>query len=119
MLITSFRVRKIEAPTNRLVAKCTITFDGMFAVSDIKVLIKDEGEFYMGMPSRKTAAGIFKDEAYPVNSEVRTALEKIIFAAVKYSMDNDIAVLNGEIKLGTNKISLLQQDIEDYQLTSI
>ena len=35
MLITSFRVRKIEAPTNRLVAKCTITFDGMFAVSDI------------------------------------------------------------------------------------
>ena len=57
MLITSFRVRKIEAPTNRLVAKCTITFDGMFAVSDIKVLLKEEGDYYMGMPSRKTAAG--------------------------------------------------------------
>ena len=119
MLITSFRVRKIEAPTNRLVAKCTITFDGMFAVSDIKVLLKEDGEFYMGMPSRKTAAGTFKDEAYPVNGEVRAALENVIFGAVKYSLDNDIAVLNGEIKPGTNKVSLLQQNIEDCQLTSI
>ena len=119
MLITSVRVRKIETPTNRLVAKCTITFDGMFAVSDIKVLVKEEGGYYMGMPSRKTATGTFKDEAYPVNSEVRAALEKVIFGAVKYSLDNDIAVLNGEIKAGTNKVSLLQQDIEDYEVTSL
>ncbi len=119
MLITSFRVRKIEAPTNRLVAKCTITFDGMFAVSDIKVLLKEDGDYYMGMPSRKTAAGAFKDEAYPVNSEVRAAIEKVIFGAVRYSVDNDIAVLNGEIRPGTNKVSLLQQNIDDYLLTSI
>ena len=119
MLLTSFRVRKIDAPTNRLIAKCTITFDGMFAVSDIKVLFKEEGDYYMGMPSRKTAAGTFKDEAYPVNSEVRAALENILFAAVKYSVDNNIELLNGEIKLGTNKVSLLQQDIEDYQMSSL
>lgn len=119
MLLTSFRVRKIDAPTNRLIAKCTITFDGMFAVSDIKVLLKEEGDYYMGMPSRKTAAGTFKDEAYPVNSEVRAALENILFAAVKYSVDNNIELLNGEIKLGTNKVSLLQQDIEDYQMSSL
>lgn len=119
MLITSLRVRKVEAPTNRLIAKCTITFDGMFAVSDIKVLLKEEGDYYMGMPSRKTAVGTFKDEAYPVNSEVRAAIENIIFAATKYSVDNDIAVLNAEIKMGTNKVSLLQQSIEDYELTSL
>ena len=119
MLITSFRVRKIEAPTNRLVAKCTITFDGMFAVSDIKVLLKEEGDYYMGMPSRKTAAGTFKDEAYPLNRVVRAAIENVIFGAVRYSVDNDIAVLNGEIKAGTNKVSLLQQNIDDYLLESI
>ena len=119
MLITSLRVRKVESPTNRLVAKCTITFDGMFAVSDIKVLIKEDGDYYMGMPSRKTALGTFKDEAYPVNSQVRASIESIIFAAVKYSVDNDIAVLNGDIKMGTNKVSLLQQSIEDYDLTSL
>ncbi len=119
MLLTSFRVRKIEAPTNRLVAKCTITFDGMFAVSDIKVLLKEDGDYYMGMPSRKTAAGTFKDEAYPVNSEVRAALENILFEAVRYSVENNVEFLNGEIKVGTNKVSLLQQDIEDYLLASI
>ena len=119
MLITSMRVRKIEAPTNRLVAKCTVTFDGMFAVSDIKVLLKEDGGFYMGMPSRKTSSGTFKDEAYPVNSDVRTAIENIIFDAVKYSIDNDIALLNAEIKMGTNKVSLLQQNIGDYELTSL
>ena len=73
----------------------------------------------MGMPSRKTALGTFKDEAYPVNSEVRSAIEKVIFGAVKYSVDNDIAVLNGDIRMGTNKVSLLQQSIEDYELTSL
>ena len=119
MLITSLRVRKIEAPTNRLIAKCTITFDGMFAVSDIKVLLKEDGDYYMGMPSRKTSLGTFKDEAYPVNSEVRAAIEKVLFAAVKYSVDNDIALLNGDIKTGANKVSLLQQGIEDYVLTSL
>ena len=119
MLVTSLRVRKIEAPTNRLVAKCTITFDGMFAVSDIKVLVKEAGEYYMGMPSRKTASGTFKDEAYPVNSEVRTAIEEIIFGAVRYSVANDIPLLNCEIKMGTNKVSLLQQNIDDFELTSI
>ena len=119
MLITSLRVRKIEAPTNRLVAKCTITFDGMFAVSDIKVLVKEDGGFYMGMPSRKTTAGTFKDEAYPVNSEVRAAIENVIFGAVRYSMDNDIAVLNCEIKMGTNKVSLLQQDADDFEMNSL
>ena len=119
MLITSMRIRKIEAPTNRIVAKCTITFDGMFAVSDIKVLVKEDGGYYMGMPSRKTSLGTFKGEAYPVNSEVRGAIENVIFPAVKYSVDNDIALLNAEIRMGTNKVSLLQQDISDYELTSL
>ena len=119
MLITSMRIRKIETPTNRLVAKCTITFDGMFAVSDIKVLVKEDGGYYMGMPSRKTSMGTFKDEAYPVNSDVRSAIENVIFPAVKYSVDNDIALLNAEIKMGTNKVSLLQQDIGDYELSSL
>ena len=34
-------------------------------------------------------------------------------------VDNDIAVLNGDIRMGTNKVSLLQQSIEDYELTSL
>ncbi|MBQ4348192.1 MAG: SpoVG family protein [Clostridia bacterium] len=119
MLVTSFRLKKIENPTNRLVAKCTLTFDAMLAVSDIKILIKEDGEYYMGMPSRKTAAGTFKDEAYPVNSNVRQALERIIFSAMKQAEQMDGVIFNGEIKQGHGKVSLLQQDIEDFAIETL
>lgn len=114
MLVTSFRLKKIENPTNRLVAKCTLTFDAMFAVSDIKILMKDDGEYYMGMPSRKTAMGTFKDEAYPVNSNVRQSLERIIFDAMKKVAEMDGSVINADVKPGHGKVSLLQQDAEDF-----
>ncbi len=116
MLVTSFRLRKIENPTNRLVAKCTLTFDAMLAVSDIKILVKEDGEYYMGMPSRKTATGIFKDEAYPVNSNVRQALENILFDALKTVDSSEGTVFSGEIKQGHGKVSLLQQNIEDFTI---
>lgn len=119
MLVTSFRLRKIENPTNRLVAKCTLTFDAMLAVSDIKVLTKEDGSFYMGMPSRKTSMGTFKDEAYPVNSNVREALERIIFSAMAKIEDMEGVVFNGDIKAGHGKVSLLQQDIEDFNIEAL
>ena len=119
MLVTSFRLRKIENPTNRLLAKCTLTFDAMFAVSDIKILVKEDGDFYMGMPSRKTAAGTFKDEAYPVNSNVRDALERIIFSAMREVEKMEGVVFNGEVKPGHGKISLLQQEIEDFSIEAL
>lgn len=119
MLVTSFRLRKIENPTNRLVAKCTLTFDAMLAVSDIKILTKEDGEFYMGMPSRKTAAGTFKDEAYPINSAVRQSLENIIFEAMKKALEMEGSVINAELKPGHGKVSLLQQDVEDFALETL
>ena len=119
MLVTSFRIRKIENPTNRLIAKCTLTFDAMLAVSDIKILVKEDGEYYMGMPSRKTSAGTFKDEAYPVNSNVRQALEKILFDATKAVVDADGVIFNGEIKPGLGKVSLLQQDVSDFTIEAL
>lgn len=119
MLVTSFRLRKIENPTNRLVAKCTLTFDAMLAVSDIKVLIKEDGDYYMGMPSRKTSLGTFKDEAYPVNSNVREALEKIIFSAMRKTEDMKGLLFNGEVRPGHGKVSLLQQEIEDFSVEAL
>lgn len=113
MNMTSFRIRKVENPTNRLVAKCTVTFDNMFAVSDIKILVKEDGELYMGMPSRKTAAGTFKDEAYPVNAQARAALENILFGAVQYCMDNEIANLSGTAV--SEKESMLEQNFTDFE----
>ena len=86
MLVTSFRLKKIENPTNRLVAKCTLTFDAMLAVSDIKILIKEDGEYYMGMKQAEQMDGV---------------------------------IFNGEIKQGHGKVSLLQQDIEDFAIETL
>lgn len=119
MLVTSFRLKKIENPTNRLVAKCTLTFDAMLAVSDIKILVKEDGEYYMGMPSRKTASGTFKDEAYPVNSNVRQALEGIIFDAMREVEKAEGIIFNGEIRQGHGKVSLLQQEIGDFTIETL
>ncbi len=118
MLLTSFRIRKIENSTNRLVAKCTITFDAMFAVSDIKILTKDSGDYYLGMPSRKTAVGTFKDEAYPVNSDVRKALERVLFGAIDKALELDSTIVDGEVIPGHGKISLLQQSADDFAFKS-
>ncbi len=117
MLITSFRIRKIEAPTNRLIAKCTLTFDNMFAVSDIKILVKEDGAYYMGMPSRKTSAGTYKDEAYPINAETRYALEKVLFAAIDYCAENDTMAISGDNK--SDKASLLEQDLNDFAISNL
>lgn len=113
MIVTSFRIRRIENPTNRLIAKCTLTFDNTLAVSDIKILAKDEGEFYMGMPSRKTTADTFKDVAYPVNAQARAALEGILFGAVKYCLDNDVYSLGGTSE---EKDDLTKQCFEDFSV---
>ncbi len=117
MLITSFRIRKIEEPTNRLIAKCTLTFDDMFAVCDIKILVKEDGAYYMGMPSRKTANGTFKDEAYPINAETRAALERILFAAIDYCKEKDALNISGQN--AAEKASLLEQDITDFTIEAI
>lgn len=117
MLITSFRIRRIEEPSNRLIAKCTITLDDMFAVCDIKILLKEENVFYMGMPSRKTASGTFKDEAYPINAETRAALERILFAATSYCLESD--TLNISAKNTTQKASLLEQEFTDFEVENI
>ncbi|MGN0487412.1 MAG: SpoVG family protein [Acutalibacteraceae bacterium] len=119
MLITSFRLRKIEMPSNRLVAKCTLTFDNTIAISDIKVLLKQEGEYYMGMPSRKTSAGTFKDEAYPVNSAARQALERVIFSAMKHAADSPELVFSGEVRELSDKNNLLEQDFDDFIVTAM
>lgn len=117
MVLTSFRLKRIENPTNRLIAKCTITFDNMFAVSDIKILTKEDSDYYMGMPSKKTSLGTFKDEAYPVNSQTRAALENILFAATKYCEDNDIQSISAVNE--SDKTSMLEQDFDDFSIETL
>ena len=80
MKITSVNVRKIEKEGSRMKGSASVLLDDSFAVHDIRIIEGDNGLF-IAMPSRKTAAGGYRDIAHPINPEVRAMFEEAILEA--------------------------------------
>lgn len=76
MAIDDVRVRLVRKE-GFLRAIASITIDGCFVVHDIKIFERD-GERFIGMPSRKTSEGEYKDIAHPINTETRSRLQDAI-----------------------------------------
>lgn len=76
MEIGDVRVR-LTHKEGSLRAIASFTIDGCFVVHDIKVFERD-GERFIGMPSRKTSDGEYKDIAHPINAETRAVLQEAI-----------------------------------------
>jgi len=76
MEITEIMVRKV-ADDGKVKAYVTVTFDDCFVVHNIKIINGHDG-FFIAMPSRKTAAGEYKDVAHPINPEFRAKIQKKI-----------------------------------------
>ncbi len=79
MEITDVKIRRTfeSAP---LKAVASVTFDGQFAVHDIKV-ISTESKLFIVMPSRKNSDGTYRDIAHPINSPFRGQLEEAVLSA--------------------------------------
>ena len=78
MEITELRIRKVTAE-GKLKAYVTVTFDDCFVVHNVKV-IEGQSGLFIGMPSRKTANGDYKDVAHPISTDFRNTLkDKILF----------------------------------------
>lgn len=79
MEITDVKIRRTfeSAP---LKAVASVTFDGQFAVHDIKV-ISTESKLFIVMPSRKNPDGSYRDIAHPINSTFRSSLEREVLRA--------------------------------------
>ena len=88
MKITSVNVRKIEKEGSRMKGIASVLLDDSFAVHDIRIIEGDNGLF-IAMPSRKTAAGGYRDIAHPINPEVRSMFEEAILE--EYEKAEDIA----------------------------
>ncbi|MBQ3307832.1 MAG: septation regulator SpoVG [Bacilli bacterium] len=88
MKITSVNVRKIEKEGSRMKGIASVLLDDSFAVHDIRIIEGDNGLF-IAMPSRKTAAGGYRDIAHPINPEVRSMFEEAILEA--YDKAEDVA----------------------------
>lgn len=84
MNISDIRIKIVEA-AGKLKAVASITIDGCFVVHDIKILEGNRGLFVM-MPSRKSADGIYKDVAHPINTETREMLKTVLVKAYSDKM---------------------------------
>ena len=73
MEITEVKVFPVNE--EKLKAYVTVIFDNCFVVRDLKIINGNTGLF-VAMPSKKRKDGTFRDIAHPLNSEMRTSLEK-------------------------------------------
>ena len=53
MCITEVRIKLTNNNQERLHGFCSVTFDGNFVLHDVKIIQKENGEFFIAMPSRK------------------------------------------------------------------
>ena len=83
MQITDVRVRRIEKE-GKMKAIVSITLDNEFVVHDIKVIEGEKGLF-IAMPSRKAAAGEYRDIAHPINSGTRDMIQRVILSKYETS----------------------------------
>lgn len=79
MEITDIQIKKVDG-IGKLRAYASLTFDEAFVVHNIRIVEGDKGLF-IGMPSRKTKDGEFRDVAHPIKQEFRKKLEDSIITA--------------------------------------
>ena len=63
----------------RLKAYATIVFENCFIIRDLKIILGNDGNLFVSMPSRRSKYGSFKDIAHPLNSSLRNEIEKCVF----------------------------------------
>ena len=87
MKITNINLRKFE-DKGRLKAVGSITFDSEFVVRDVSVVEGKDGLF-ISMPSRKDAAGNYRNTAFPISKELRAAITDEVLSAYKEKKEDD------------------------------
>ena len=82
MKITEVKVYPVrnQEKDKRLRAYVTIVFENCFIVRDLKVILGNDGNLFVSMPSRRSKFGSFRDIAHPLNSTMRNDIEQAIFA---------------------------------------
>ncbi len=91
MQITDIKIRKTFDDDSPMKAIASATFDGEFALHDIKVIYAKE-KYFIVMPSRKNPDGTYRDIAHPITASFREKLEKAVidsyFAALEANSAN-------------------------------
>jgi stage V sporulation protein G len=86
--ITDVRVRKVSSPEGKVKANCSVVFDEMFVVHDVRIVEGVNGVF-VAMPRRKTADGEYRDLAHPITAEARALIQKAVLDAYNEAEQHD------------------------------
>lgn len=100
MEITEVKVFPVNE--DKLKAYVTIIFDNCFVVRDLKIINGNTGLF-VAMPSKKRKDGTFRDIAHPLNSEMRSALEKKILQSYEDELKKMTAAAHKSMEALGNK----------------
>lgn len=101
MQLTDIKIRKVfdDGPMRAVVS---VTFDGEFAVHDIKVIYANE-KYFIVMPSRKNADGTYRDIAHPINAAFRARMENAVLEEFRRALaeheEAKLAMSEGEYAL--------------------
>src|SRR5699024_9551901 len=74
--VTDVRLRRVTSE-GKMRAIASITFNECFVVHDIRIIDGNNGLF-VAMPSKRTADGVFRDIAHPINSETREMIQDAV-----------------------------------------
>jgi len=78
MQISDVRVRRVTE--GKLRAYCSVVFNDMFVVHEIRVVEGSNGVF-VSMPRRKVNENEYKDTAHPITAEAREMVQKAVLEA--------------------------------------
>lgn len=114
LLITNIKITKIEKETS-LRANAEITLGSLLVVRNIKILEKHD-QLILGMPSVKGHNEQYKDVVFPINANVRAAIERLLFNAYTLLADSEENSIYLLLKDASN-VEFEEIDINSYDIT--
>ena len=96
MNITNVNIHNIFTE-GKLKAVASIVIDNFIEVHDIKV-VQGTDRLFVGMPSRKTADGEYKDIAHPISSEVREVIQTAVLKEYEKALADLLTELTAELE---------------------
>ncbi len=79
MEVTDVRISSVQKKGN-LRAYVTIVLDNQFMVHDLRIIERQEGGYFIAMPSTLTPDGSFRDIAHPLNQDFRDKITAAILS---------------------------------------
>src|SRR5699024_12831749 len=87
MEVTEVRLRGVHA-VGKMRGIASITLDGEFVIHDVRIIGGKNGLFD-AMPSKRTADGVFRVIAHPINLNMRKKIQEAVVNAIREHENQD------------------------------